>query len=201
MIVIAITGNAGSGKSAAISHLQHLGIKSISADMINASLLQHSSYLVTFIEKALDQVFSDADGNLDTSSLRQSAFSSPHSRATLERILHPVILDNIELQLSLLPSNDYCVVEVPLLFEAGWHERFPAILLITSSYQNLSSRLYSRPGIDEQAASSILDNQQPDSQKFKRASDIVLNNGDLAHLHLCLDDLHNTLTKHKDADS
>ena len=201
MIIVAITGNAGSGKSTAVNHLLGLGASSISADAINTRLLLDSPFLAKFIEKALDQIFTNTDGSLNTASLRQTVFSSVSARNKLEQIMHPVIMDNIELHLSLITDNDYCLVELPLLFEANLQDSYTHILLITASQNNLASRLCDRPGITPQSANSILDNQLADSQKFKHASDIVLNNKDQSDLFQYLNDLHSTLTKHRDAHS
>jgi dephospho-CoA kinase len=191
MKIIGITGNAGGGKSAAVSYFQSRGIGTISADRINTELLQQCEFLPSAIEKVLQTSVTHTDGSLDKSRLRDITFSSKQHRQQLEELLHPVIMENISIQLALLPENQYCIIEIPLLFEAHLESRVDRVILITASLQTLLARLCRRKDIKPDIAESILDNQLQDNEKFSATDDIVLNTQDLDALHSCLDLLHN----------
>ena len=191
MKIIGITGNAGGGKSAAVSYFQSRGIGTISADKINTGLLMQCEFLPPAIEKILQTSVTQTDGSLDKSRLRDITFSSKQHRQKLEELLHPVIMQNISIQLALLPENRYCIIEIPLLFEAHLESRVDRVILITASRQTLLARLCSRNDSKQDIAESILDNQLQDNEKFSATDDIVLNTQDLDALHSCLDLLHN----------
>jgi dephospho-CoA kinase len=191
MKIIGITGNAGGGKSAAVSYFQSRGIGTISADRINTELLEQSEFLPPAIEKILQTRVTHTDGSLDKSRLRDMAFSSKQHREKLEELLHPIIMQNVSIQLALLPENRYCIIEIPLLFEAHLESRVDRVILVTASREILLARLCSRNNIKQDIAESILNSQFQDNEKFFATDDIVLNTQDLDTLHTCLDLLHN----------
>lgn len=191
MKIIGITGNAGGGKSAAVSYFKSRGIGTISADRINTELLEQSEFLPPAIEKILQTRVTHTDGSLDKSRLRDMAFSSKQHRGKLEELLHPIIMQNVSIQLALLPENRYCIIEIPLLFEAHLESRVDRVILVTASREILLARLCSRNNIKQDIAESILNSQFQDNEKFFATDDIVLNTQDLDTLHTCLDLLHN----------
>ena len=85
MVIIGVTGNAGGGKSAAISYLQGKGVDAVSADSINANLLKHSQSLILSIEKTLQHQLTGDDGKLrivinDERGIHQLAIHLPGER-------------------------------------------------------------------------------------------------------------------------
>ena len=194
MKIIGIKGNAGGGKSLAARYLQSKGVPVISTDAINASLLQSCRSLVDSIESLSKTRVTNGNGNLDTDVLRKLVFSSKQYRKELEQLLHPVIMDNVALQLSLLPPHPYCVVEIPLLFEANLTECVDRIMLLTARPEVLLTRLCERNNIDLNSAELILQNQSQDNTKLGSSDDIVINNSDLATLYDHLDRLHHQYT-------
>lgn len=175
MIRIGITGNAGSGKSTVIDFLRSQGMDGISADEVNQSCRKHSKFLALILGKSLKTSVSDSNDFIDSTKLREVIFSSKDKQQCVEIILHPVIMENISLQLSLLPQSDYCFIEIPLLYEAELCSYIDTILLITADREILAKRLSSRSKLTQREAESVLTNQLPDSIKFTHSNDIVLN--------------------------
>lgn len=190
MKIIGLTGNAGSGKSTALNYFRSKGIDGISADAINADLRLHSQYLTIVIENTLQEKISDANGLIDTKILRDIIFTSESSRTVIEMILHPIIMENIDLQLSLLPEKPYCIIEIPLLFEAKLFSLVDSILLVASNRAELAERLKSRKQLSPVEIDAILDSQLADNNKFLLSDDIVLNNSTQEVFHKYLDQLH-----------
>ncbi|TNF91663.1 MAG: dephospho-CoA kinase [Gammaproteobacteria bacterium] len=177
MLTVAITGNAGSGKTTICELFQNLGATIISTDEINRILLQSSGFLIKLLEQALDQTLS-TDGKPDKDKIWKAIISSPDKRETIESVLHPVIMQNVNLQLDLCRST-YCLVEVPLLFEAGLENYFDRILLITASHSVLKNRLNNRDQAHRGNLIDILDTQMTDRIKFALSDDIIFNDGTL----------------------
>ena len=176
MKIIGLTGNAGSGKSTALDFFTAQGINGISVDAINTELRQHCPHLTITLERMLDASLTDSDGLIDTRLLGQLIFSSDSARETVERYLHPLIMENLELQLSVLSEKRYCIVEIPLLFEAQLLAYVDMVLLVTANKEILVSRLTTRPAITSDYAHAILEKQLADTDKFQYSSAIVLNN-------------------------
>jgi len=176
MLKIGLTGNAGSGKSTAVDFFRSKGIDGISADAINLNLRNHCQFLTKLLENILQTRLSDKNGLLDAGLLRQIIFSSTSSQETIESVLHPLIIENIDLQLALLPDKHYCIIEIPLLYEADLISYVDSVLLVTADRKTLINRIKSRNHLTQQDAESILDKQLADNSKFPPSNDIVLNN-------------------------
>ena len=100
-------------------------------------------------------------------------------------------MENVELQLAVLPEKAYCIVEIPLLFEADLLTYVDVVLLITADREILINRIAARTGLEEKEAIGILENQLADREKFQYSKHIVLNNdsreafqADLEQIHL-----------------
>jgi dephospho-CoA kinase len=180
MLKVAITGNAGSGKSTACQLFAQLGASVISTDEINRNLLNSSEFLINHIEQALGQSITDA-GKPDRNKIWQAIVSSAEKRKMIESILHPVIMQNVDLQLELCDSP-YAVVEVPLLFEAGLEKDFDRILLITASQSVLENRLTRRESAQRGKLIDILNVQMTDRIKLAFSDDIIFNDESLGFL-------------------
>ena len=189
MIKIGLTGNAGSGKSTAIDFFQSEGIDVISTDEINSNCRRHGKFLAVLLEKILNTSLSDKNGLIDSEELRKIIFASRDSRRSIEILLHPLIMENVDLQLALLPENDYCFIEIPLLYEANLCAYVDTILLVTAEHEKLIERLNTRSMLTGPEAESVLQNQLTDNIKFTRSNDIVLNTDTQSIFKDCLERL------------
>lgn len=195
MHIIAVTGNAGSGKSTLASSLKTESLEHIHADEINRELLNSSHPLAIYIEKCMQSPIHNSSGKVISEKLREEVFSSPEKRKLLENILHPVIMQNIQLHVSLLSRKQVCVIEIPLLFEARLQEKFERILLITAPRKTLTKRISVRNNLDEASSLAILNTQMPDQNKFNSSDDIVLNSGQSSDLATLANHLGSTYIK------
>ncbi|MEW8183817.1 MAG: dephospho-CoA kinase, partial [Candidatus Thiodiazotropha endolucinida] len=84
MLVIALTGGIGSGKSAVSSHLESLGVPVIDADQLAHQLVKPGSPALLEIQAAFGDDLVDANGALDRSALRKIVFDNPQQRKRLE---------------------------------------------------------------------------------------------------------------------
>lgn len=90
---VAVTGGIGAGKSEFMRAVKELGIRTYSADEINAELLRDKRYL-----EKLSAAFPLAvkDGKVDKAALREEVFSDEKKRKTLNALAHPEIRRKIE---------------------------------------------------------------------------------------------------------
>lgn len=190
MKIIGLTGNAGSGKSTALNFFTSQGIDGISVDAINTELRQHCPHLTVTLERMLGATLTGSNNLIDTRLLAQLIFSSDKARKTVEDYLHPLIMENLQLQLSVLAENNYCIVEIPLLFEAQLLATIDMVVLLTANREILVSRLTTRPAVSRDDADAILEKQLADIDKFQYSSDIVLNNDSQGALLQYLQKIH-----------
>lgn len=165
---VAVTGGIGAGKSEFMRAVKELGIRTYSADEINAELLRDKRY----IEK-LSAAFPLAvkDGKVDKAVLREEVFSNEKKRKTLNALAHPEIRRKIE------EITGDAVVEVPLLFESGMTDLFDRVIVVTAGEDVRINRIVSTRNISKDLAKNIIKNQTTDDERIKRADYVAINDG------------------------
>lgn len=165
---VAVTGGIGAGKSEFMRAVKELGIRTYSADEINAELLRDKGY----IEK-LSEAFPLAvkDGKVDKSVLREEVFSDEKKRKTLNALAHPEIRRKIE------EITGDAVIEVPLLFESGMTDLFDRVIVVTAGEDVRINRIVSTRNISKDLAKNIIKNQATDDERIKRADYVAINDG------------------------
>lgn len=165
---VAVTGGIGAGKSEFMCAVKELGIRTYSADEINAELLRDKGY----IEK-LSEAFPLAvkDGKVDKSVLREEVFSDEKKRKTLNALAHPEIRRKIE------EITGDAVIEVPLLFESGMTDLFDRVIVVTAGEDARINRIVSTRNISKDLAKNIIKNQATDDERIKRADYVAINDG------------------------
>lgn len=165
---VAVTGGIGAGKSEFMRAVKELGIRTYSADEINAELLRDKRY----IEK-LSEAFPLAvkDGKVDKSVLREEVFSDEKKRKTLNALAHPEIRRKIE------EITGDAVIEMPLLFESGMTDLFDRVIVVTAGEDVRINRIVSTRNISKDLAKNIIKNQTTDDERLKRADYVAINDG------------------------
>ena len=116
--ILGLTGGIGSGKSAAAEHFAALGVHVVDADHAARWVVEPGRPALAKIAEHFGDAVLQADGQLDRSALRSLIFSDPELRRWLEALLHPLIREEIALNLAQAKSP-YAILVSPLLIESG----------------------------------------------------------------------------------
>lgn len=165
---VAVTGGIGAGKSEFMRAVKELGIRTYSADEINAELLRDKRYIEK-LSAAFPLVVKD--GKVDKAALREEVFSNAKKRKTLNALAHPEIRRKIE------EITGDAVVEVPLLFESGMTDLFDKVIVVTAGEDVRINRIVSTRNISKDLAKNIIKNQTTDDERIKRADYVAINDG------------------------
>lgn len=129
---IAVTGGLAAGKSTVCSILHELGSYVISADAIVHQLLSPDTTVGQRVVALLGpEILSDH--GLDRKKVADKVFSNFDLLRALEKILHPVVLNEIEaryLQSKNEQKYSLFVAEIPLLYEKEWEQFFDTVIAI-----------------------------------------------------------------------
>jgi dephospho-CoA kinase len=175
--IIGLTGGIASGKSAVSQILQGLGMQVIDADGIAHEILATDAAIKQEVVAAFGAEVLTAAGAVDRGRLGNIIFQDAERRRVLERILHPLIRD--ELWKRAREGNDDVVLEVPLLIEQGEHARVDLVVVVYAARECQIQRLMGRDTISREEAVSRIATQLPLEEKVSYAQYVINNNGSL----------------------
>lgn len=170
--VLGLTGGIASGKSHVSRYLQSLGLPVIDADAISRSLTAENGPALPLIRAAFGDGVFLPDGTLSRRALGDLVFSHAPSLDALNRLMHPLIFQEIDRRLSGL-SAPIAVLEIPLLFETGAQSLCDEVWTVAVPYEMQLRRLMRRSGLSADQARRRIQSQMPTEDK-KRLSDRVI---------------------------
>ncbi len=192
---VGLTGGIGSGKSTVCKLFADFGVPIIDADQIAHDLVHPGQpALQTITETFREKIVTDYKGNLDRKRLRELIFLDSDSRKKLETILHPLIYDEMENQLTKI-INPYCIMCIPLLIETRAMNKVDRVLVIDIPETLQIQRACQRDNMNIQDIQKIIRAQTSRDIRLNAADDIIRNDGDLTFLHKQVKDLHEYYTK------
>lgn len=190
MLVVGLTGGIASGKSAAAAAFAHLGIPVSDADVISRELTAPGKPGFTKLIEVLGRDALDPSGRLDRGRLRRRLFSDAGCRASVETILHPLILERMQADLE-HGDTPYAIAAIPLLTESAPARALVGRVLVVDCPESLQiERLMARDGETEASARAILATQSDRERRRAAGDDILFNTGSLTELERAVTRLH-----------
>ena len=176
--LLGLTGGIGSGKSTALAYLHELGAAVISSDAVVHGLYSTAAVVDQLRERFGDAVV-DGAGGVSRPALAGIVFADQAELRWLEGLLHPYVRqavdDWIAVQHRARPRPALLVVEVPLLFETDFSDRFDCIMLITAPAEVRRRRLTAK--LTDSEFGSRLAQQMPEGEKIARSHFVFDNTG------------------------
>ncbi|MBI5101481.1 MAG: dephospho-CoA kinase [Nitrospirae bacterium] len=173
MIVAALTGNYGMGKSSVLSLFASFGAAVLDCDKVVEQLLEEQP-VIDSIEQMIGGVL-EGSGRLDKKAIARRVFHDPVLRNRLEELIHPLVFEKIDAFIKDMKDlRQVAVVEVPLLFEAGRSGRFDKTITVYTTKDEALKRLI-KSGIAPREAEARLAVQMPIEDKI-RLSDYSIDN-------------------------
>lgn len=181
---IGLTGGIASGKSALEKSFAARGVAVADADLIAREIVEPGQPALAAVVAHFGTQVLQADGGLDRAALRARVFQNDEERRALEAILHPAIRARLR-SICTEATGPYAIATIPLLTEAGGRAGYPwldRIVVVDVSPDMQKARLMQRDGIDAALANKMIAVQASRAQRLALADDVVVNDGDIAHL-------------------
>jgi dephospho-CoA kinase len=189
MLVIAVTGGIGSGKSTVAMLFQQHGAPIIDTDVIARALVQPGQPALAEIQRVFGAQILQADGQLDRAQLRERIFRDARARQQLQNILHPKIHAQVLQQLHAL-AQPYCLLIIPLLVESKQTYPYDRVLVVDTTPEMQRQRAMARDQMTLTQAQQILDAQASRAARLAMADEVIENTGDLDALTRQVAQLH-----------
>lgn len=195
MFCIGLTGTIASGKSTVAKQFEALGIEIINADHIAKSLVEPGKPAFQEVVKHFGRSILTDNGTLNRAKLRQRIASNSTERAWLEALLHPLIREQIQLDITQC-IGPYCVIEIPLLTDKTPYPYLNRVLLVCASPEKQIKRLIERDHCTRNEALAMLATTQHDDEKRRAIADeVFVNNGSIKALQDKVIAFHDLITK------
>lgn len=141
--IIGITGGIGSGKSTVAEMLASLGGRVIDADTIAHNVLSYQEVKDRIFKRWGKGVFNKY-GEVDRNLLAKAAFSTREQIEGLNRIIHPIVIDEIKGQIEEIERGDNVqaiVIDAALLVESNLANLCDIVLFVDAKKQTRRRRV------------------------------------------------------------
>jgi dephospho-CoA kinase len=180
-VVIGLTGNIASGKSAVARMLADLGADTIDADAVAHQALAQGTEEAAMIHQRFGPDVIRTDGAVDRAALGRIVFSDPQALADLEAIIHPGVRRRVYDWLAHVTA-DVAVLEAIKLLEGPLVDHVDTVWVVTAPREIRIDRLVYERGLTPEEAARRVDAQNPEEEKVRRADVVLRNAGDLEDL-------------------
>ena len=170
---IVITGTIGSGKSyvsnilKTVYHLPVLDVDVVARDVRNHQA--KDDIIKHFGEDII------VDGEINSKKLSSIVFQDNQKLKKLESLIHPIVYKEMLAFFDCYNDSPLVIVEHPLVYELGWEQEFDEVWLVTCDSQIALERLVNYRGYSREEAMLILDKQETNKSKAKKANRIIYN--------------------------
>ena len=187
MLVVALTGSIGMGKTTVARRLRQLGVAVFDADAEVHALYEREGAAVAPIEAAFPGTTSA--GKVDRGKLSQVLLQNPAGFRKLEAIVHPLVLEaeRAFLQAEAARGARMAVLEIPLLYETGGNARVDVVIVVSAPADAQRQRVLDRPGMTLEKLEQMLARQVPDADKRAQADFVVDTGGTFAETEAQVD--------------
>jgi len=173
MLVVALTGGIGSGKSTVGQIFAQLGATVIDSDQLARDVIERGSIgFNEVVAKFGDGILKN--GEIDRQILASLIFKDPAKRSELEQITHPLIRKAFEKVVSSALPDSIVINQIPLLVESNHDYRFDHIITVSASESIRSERLIKR-GLTNEQIKQRMQAQATDQMREDIADSVVVN--------------------------
>jgi dephospho-CoA kinase len=188
MLLVALTGGLGSGKSTVGGMLAERGAVVIEADDLARRAVERGSAGLRKLVDEFGRDILDAGGDLDRARMAAIAFADPEARQRLEAITHPQVSRLLHEALEPLRETDRLVVyAIPLLVERGLEDAFDVVVTVSAPVEERVRRVSER--IPEHDARARIAAQVSDEAREAIADVVLRNDGTPEDLNSAVADL------------
>lgn len=178
-MILGITGGIGSGKSSVSRLLAAYCLAPlIDVDRCCRNLLEKGQPGWQALHAAFGTTYELPDGSVNRPVFREALFADAALRHQVDALLHPPALARMQQELATVRDAPLVLVEIPLLYEAGWQAHVDAVLVVYARRAAQFCRILRRDGGSRRQARQALAAQMPLAEKAALADYVIDNSAD-----------------------
>ncbi len=183
LMKVAITGGLSTGKSTVGSLFRDMGAYVLDTDDIVHQLIKTPHVQSQITQLLGPQILQD--GSISRQKVAQIVFNDPKKLDHLEKILHPLVREEVEKEFKEIYREKkwtLFVVEIPLLFESKSDQFYDVTLAVVSPSSVCEERYARMHPLTAKNYRLRAQRQLSQEEKAKRAKYVLQNDGNLAKL-------------------
>ena len=174
MLLVALTGGIGSGKSTAVTFFGQCGAEVIEADRLAKEVLAVGTPGLEAVSARFGAKILQRDKSLNRQALAEIIFADRDERAALEKIVHPLVHRLFQQRTAPLAHDAVVIYEIPLLAEVGRADDFQLVITLETPLSMRIERMAKR-GLSQEEVMTRISEQASNSER-RAIADIVLTN-------------------------
>ncbi len=177
VVVVAVTGGIGSGKSTVAGLLARRGAFVIDADQIAREVVEPTGPAYQAVADHFGPGVVGGDGLLNRAALAARVFANPAELATLNALTHPAIAAAMAAGLAEHAGTDrFVVVDIPLLdADSKVRYGFAGVIVVDAPAELAVRRLVGQRGLAEADARARIESQIGREER-RRLADVIIDN-------------------------
>ena len=180
MLVVALTGGIGSGKSTVGQIFEDLGAVVTDSDQLARNVVERGTTGFDQIVAAFgDEVLKN--GDLDRAALAEVIFKDPAKRTQLEQITHPLIRRAFAEIVESAQNDSIVINQIPLLVESKHDYKFDHVITVSATEEVRIQRLLMR-GMNLTQIKQRIGAQSTDAQREAISDTVISNDKDHSEL-------------------
>jgi len=180
MLVVALTGGIGSGKSTVGQIFEDLGAVVTDSDQLARNVVERGTTGFDQIVAAFgDEVLKN--GELDRAALAEVIFKDPVKRTQLEQITHPLIRRAFAEIVESAQNDSIVINQIPLLVESKHEYKFDHVITVSATEEVRIQRLLMR-GMNLTQIKQRIGAQSTDAQREAISDTVISNDKDHSEL-------------------
>ena len=155
---ILLFGFIGSGKSTLANALSN-DFKIIELDQINKNILEPGGLGNKALFKQIGNSYFNPDNSLKKDMLKQEIFFNKDFKIKIEKILHPLIYEEVQ---KIIMNLDQFIIVAPLVKKITKRIVFNKTVMLTCNSHELIKRVQLRDGLSNEVIKKIIESQAED---------------------------------------
>jgi len=174
---VGLTWGIASGKSTIREMFAKLGAVTIDADKLVAELYRPGAAGHEALVRTYGREIVRADGEIDREKLAAIAFQSAEDAQKLNRLIHPIVLDEADRRIASV-ADGIVIVEATLLIESGAVARYDKLVVVDVDPATQIARGTAR-GMSREEMARRIAHQLPREERLRHADYVIENDADL----------------------
>jgi len=194
MAIFALTGDFCCGKTTILNLLKKKGAFTFNIDkLVHKYYSDRNSIIYKKIKKNFPSVI--VKNNISRKILKDLVFNDRRELIKLEKIVHPVVIEDLKKWIKKNRDKKISIAEVPLLFEKRLEKYFDGVIVVNVKRNILINRIKKRFKLNTKEINKRLKLYIPLKEKIKKSDFVIYNNGGIKELYKEINILWKSLNK------